>query len=285
MIHFGSFRWAAIAGTGAALFAACIGPIVRAHFWRRAAPPDEYVGVVPFLDDEERAVRVQGKRSLLIGGTRGVGYGTALALAKAGSHVTIVGRSEQSGMKAVKRIQSELSRSKHATGASVEFLQGDLGTVCDALKLVRTLEAKVSDQNRRYDFLIVTAATFPDWSQPLKNVDGVEKSFAIAVVGRFLIYRNMHRFMESKFRVLNVLASGVTSIALPLNREIVSGVRNVKGLMEAVMTFALGNEIMLESLFKHDPNIASRVTMVSTHPGLLKTGMYIPLRRSDIKAL
>ena len=40
--------------------------------------------------------RVKGKNALLIGGTRGVGMGTALALYRAGAHVTIVGRSDHS---------------------------------------------------------------------------------------------------------------------------------------------------------------------------------------------
>jgi len=43
--------------------------------------------------------RVKGKNALLIGGTRGVGMGTALALYRAGAHVTIVGRSDHSGAK------------------------------------------------------------------------------------------------------------------------------------------------------------------------------------------
>ena len=84
MAQSSSIRWAAIAGTGVALFAASLGPLIRAMHWHQTATLDEIVGAVPFLTEDQLAVQVKGKRSLLIGGTRGVGYGTALALAKAG---------------------------------------------------------------------------------------------------------------------------------------------------------------------------------------------------------
>lgn len=56
------------------------------------------------------------EHALLIGGTRGIGFGTAQALAKAGAHVTIVGRSKNNGAKAVSTIQ-DLSKD----GGSVQL--------------------------------------------------------------------------------------------------------------------------------------------------------------------
>ena len=180
--------------------AICLRPLAKSLLWMNSAPPDEDVGAIDFLSTEQLATHVKGKQALLIGGTRGVGYGTALALAKAGAHVTIVGRNENSGMSSVSKILAASSES----GSVVEFLQGDIVTVCSATNLVDRLVAR----NKRYDFAVISAATFPDWTKPLQNEDGIDKSFGIAVVGRYLIYRNMHRFMASNARVLNVLASG-----------------------------------------------------------------------------
>ncbi len=47
-------------------------------------------------------------------------------------------------------------------------------------------------REKKFDYAVISAATFPDWTKPLQNEDGIDKSFAIAVVGRFIIYRNMY---------------------------------------------------------------------------------------------
>ena len=209
------------------------------------------------------------EHALLIGGTRGIGFGTAQALAKAGAHVTIVGRSKNNGAKAVSTIQ-DLSKD----GGSVQFVQGDLGTVCSSLALADRL----ASQDTRYDFAVVTAAIFPDWTQPLQNEDGLDKSIAIAVVGRWIMYRNMYRFMKNdeNSRILNVLASGeklpARAVAM-FDKDIVTGKRNVSSLFEAMMNFAISNEIVVDSLHTYDEHF-SKFTMVSTHPGLLKTDLH-----------
>jgi len=216
---------------------------------------------------------VKGKHALLIGGTRGVGFGTAQALAAAGAHVTIVGRNKDSGAKAASKIQDALGSSASSGSKSkVEFIQGDIGTVCTAMELVERFES----QGKRFDFAVVSAATFPDWTRPLQNDDGLDKSFAIGVVGRFLVYRNMHRFMKGKARVLNVMASGHKAPVDMFDEDIATGDRNVTSLIEAMMTFGIGNEIMIESLFKYDKNYVDekKFTMVSTHPGILSTDLH-----------
>ena len=155
----------------------------------------------------------------------------------------------------------------------VEFVQGDIGTVCTALNLVERLES----QGKRYDFLVVSAAIFPDWNRPLQDEDGLDRSFAIAVVGRFLIYRNLHRFMNDNARVLNVLASGTKMPVKMFDQDIAAGDRNVTSLIQAMMAFGIGNEIMIESLFKYDENHVdnNKFTMVSTHLGMLSTDLHL----------
>jgi hypothetical protein len=110
------------------------------------------------------------------------------------------------------------------------------------------------------------------------NEDGVDKSFGIGAVGRFLMYRNMHRFMNSNSRILNVLASGEQWPAKVIemwDRDIASGKKEVSSLIEGILNFALANEIMIDSLYKFDDNFSNGTfTMVSTHPGILKTDLH-----------
>jgi NAD(P)-dependent dehydrogenase (short-subunit alcohol dehydrogenase family) len=230
-------------------------------------PLDEAIGPVPLLSTQDLSFRVKGKHALIIGGTRGVGFGTALALAAAGAHVTIVGRSTESGDKAVYEIQKATTDS----GSVVNYIQGDIGTVCNCVELIRKLE----EANVRYDFAVVSAATFPDWTQPLQSEDGVDKSFGIAALGRFMMYRNMHRFMKANARILNVLASGDKLPVQMWDKDLALGKKNVSGLVEGILNFALANEIMIDSLYKFDDNFSTGTfTMVSTHPGMLKTDLH-----------
>lgn len=140
------------------------------------------------------------------------------------------------------------------------------------MKLIEQLSASPTS----YDFAVVSAATFPEWTKPLQNVDGLDKSFAIAVMGRFLVYRNAHRFMNKHARIVNVLASGEKLPVEFFDKDIATGERNVTGLLEAMITFAVGNEIMMDGLYTYDNRYASKdyFTMISTHPGTLQTDLH-----------
>ena len=253
------------------------------------APFDVSIGHIEVLSLSKLSVHYRGKNAILIGGTRGVGYGIALAMAKAGASVTLVGRSEATGRSAAKEIRAELSETEGVgeekggnndydiIGNRVRFMRGDIGTVCAANDLVERLATAPT----KYDYLVVTAATFPDWSAPtLLNEDGVDQSFAIAVVGRFIIYNNMRKFMRiadgsAVPRVLNVLASGKRFYPKSFDRELAAGKREAKNLIEAMMAFAIGNEIMQIALDRKGGGDEKKAfTRVSTHPGLLVTDLH-----------
>ena len=231
------------------------------------APADEIIGNIPVLSQNELASIYAGKKALFIGGTRGVGYGTALAMAQAGADVTLVGRREVSGAAALEKIRASTNNENQR----LDFVQGDLGSVQSTYELIETLESR----SERYDYLVVTAMTFPDWSAPtLMNEDGFDQSFFIGVVGRFIIYRNMHRFLrDNNPRILNVLAAGEKPMT-HLDRELASGKRNPTSLLDDLSNIALANDIMLIGLQEKDSNISGKTTVVSTHPGLLKTDLH-----------
>ena len=55
-------------------------PLVTTLIWLKQAPADDYIGKIPLLSTEQLMSHVKGKNALLVGGTRGVGMGTALLL-------------------------------------------------------------------------------------------------------------------------------------------------------------------------------------------------------------
>ncbi len=279
--------YTALAAGGLFLFYMSLPTIMTAVTKMQMNPLDEELGSLiqekgaPSYDEIKALGIIAGKSALVVGGTRGVGFGTALALAKSGaSVVTVVGRSEASGSKAVSRIKEELGSDSKS---SVNFLQGDIGTVASAKELLEKLQTCET----RYDYLIVTAAIFP---QPKKrnpsplNEDGIEKSFAIGVVGRFLLFRGAHSFMKAPTAshspmILNVLAAG-TSMGRPFDRKLV---RSLHGFhLFNIANFALGNEIILHKLTTHDGESGGQnsdgapfaIPVITTHPGFLKTDLH-----------
>lgn len=103
--------------------AVSIKPLVTTLIWLKQAPADDYIGNIPLLSTEQLVPHVKGKNALLVGGTRGVGMGTALALYRAGANVTIVGRSEHSGAKAIATIQKLSPSTPTSIPGSINFVQ------------------------------------------------------------------------------------------------------------------------------------------------------------------
>jgi NAD(P)-dependent dehydrogenase (short-subunit alcohol dehydrogenase family) len=95
----------------------------------------------------------------------------------------------------VSRIANELPEKSSSSSPKINFVQGDIGTVASTNELLE----KLRRGDARYDYLIVTAAIFPQPKSrnpsPL-NDDGVENSFGVGLVGRFLLYRKAHTFMN-----------------------------------------------------------------------------------------
>jgi len=268
-------------------FTAAVGGVMAAVTKLQFNPMNEELGQViqekgaPTSEEISELGVLKGKTALVVGGTRGSGYGTALAFAQSGASVTIVGRSEASGSKAVSKIMDELPDDDSSPPTTVKYLQGDIGTVASTKDLVERL----TKGETRYDYLVVTAAIFP---QPQKrnpsplNDDGVEKSFGIAVVGRFLLYRNAHSFMTPPSAdnayspmILNVCAAGCGKLGY-FNRKLVFSLGWPH--MLNIMNFAVGNELMLHKLVSEEKGNSDgtpfQIPIISTHPGYLKTDLH-----------
>lgn len=243
------------------LLALSLRPTCLFLFRLMLAEPDENLGSFPVLAPKD--LNFKGKRAVLIGGTRGVGYGIALALAQGGASVTIVGRNAETGQAAVEKIGAERTT----------YLQGDIGTIQSAFALVQELE-----QHGPFDILVNSAAVFPNWkADSLLQEDGLDRSFAIAVMGRYIVYRQSHQFMNDMPVVLNIMASGSAQghrfHQNRVDRELVTGSKTVTSLFQSLMFWSLANEIMLIGLFRKGI-LPESATLVTTHPGLLKTDLH-----------
>jgi NAD(P)-dependent dehydrogenase (short-subunit alcohol dehydrogenase family) len=77
---------------------------------------------------------LHGKTAVVSGSTGGIGYSTALALARLGARVVVTGRMAERVDAAVKKLQAE-SKATDAVG-----VHGDLTSAEGATHLVRTIQ-------------------------------------------------------------------------------------------------------------------------------------------------
>lgn len=75
--------------------------------------------------------KLDGKVALITGGTRGIGYATALLFLKEGAKVAITGRSEKHGKEAIHKLKNERFK-------DMIFIQGDVSKSADAKKMIQT---------------------------------------------------------------------------------------------------------------------------------------------------
>lgn len=125
---------------------------------------------------------MKDKIILITGATSGIGFQTALTLAKMGAQVIITGRSQRTAEEAVTSIKSTSGNSR------VDYLLVDLS----AQKNVRALAEQFKAQYERLNVLINNAGLAA--SKKELTEEGLESNFAMNVVTPFLL---THMLMDS----------------------------------------------------------------------------------------
>ena len=125
---------------------------------------------------------MKDKIILVTGATSGIGFQTALSLAKMGAQVIVTGRSQKSAQEAVTKLKAESGNER------VDFLLADLSVQ----KNVRALAEQFKERYERLDILINNAGLAA--SKYELTEEGVESDFAMNVVAPFLL---THLLMNS----------------------------------------------------------------------------------------
>lgn len=118
----------------------------------------------------------RGRIVLITGGTSGMGFEDAKALAAAGARVVIAARNPQRGQDAIDRIEAAVPE------ARVQFERVDLSD----LSSVRALSQRLAATLPRLDVLINNAAIMAPPERGL-SVDGLEMQFATNYAGHFVL--------------------------------------------------------------------------------------------------
>jgi NAD(P)-dependent dehydrogenase (short-subunit alcohol dehydrogenase family) len=221
----------------------------------------------------------QNTRTIVItGGTGGIGYHSALGIAKTGARVIITGRNRERGEAAVKQIIEATGNDK------VALVMGDVSSLAGVDALARDL----LNQVERIDVLVNNAGYLG--SEPKKSDDGFEMHFAVNVLAPWRLTQALLTALEAddEARVLNV-AGGDKPAAVDVdNLQADKGFRGLmtythsKSVLEA-MSMAMARALQPKGVTVHVvfPGRAStamtRSLTLKAVPGLMKV-MY-PLFR------
>jgi NAD(P)-dependent dehydrogenase (short-subunit alcohol dehydrogenase family) len=117
-----------------------------------------------------------GKLAVVTGATGGLGYETALALARAGAEVLVAGRNEEKGRVAIEQIKRAVPR------ANVRFAMLDLASLAS----VRAFAASMSASGQPVDLLINNAGVMDLPGRRLTE-DGFEQQFGTNHLSHFAL--------------------------------------------------------------------------------------------------
>jgi NAD(P)-dependent dehydrogenase (short-subunit alcohol dehydrogenase family) len=116
-----------------------------------------------------------GKTAVVTGATGGLGYETALALAKAGAEVILTGRDDQKGRSAIEKISGEV------IGAKISYEHLDLASLASITDFAQRMHVRQS-----LDLLINNAGVMA-LPRRQTTADGFEMQFGTNYLGHFAL--------------------------------------------------------------------------------------------------
>ncbi|KAF9330777.1 Retinol dehydrogenase 12 [Linnemannia elongata] len=203
------------------------------------------------------------KVAVLTGGASGLGYMTAMAVAKAGYHLIIGDRATELGIRAVEAIKAK-TKNMH-----VEFLYLDLGSFKD----VREFAGEISRRTDTVDLLINNAGVM-DLPKFRPTAEGHDSQFGINYLGHFYLTVLLLQLVKRapKARIVMTASSahyGTSKINYPgiTSAKAYDRINNYCGSKLATVMFV---RALARSLAKTNPN----VTVNCLHPGACYTNLF-----------
>ncbi|GMR11408.1 MAG: SDR family oxidoreductase [Anaerolineae bacterium] len=199
-----------------------------------------------------------GKTALVTGATSGIGYQTALGLAREGANVVLGGRDEDRARKAVDAIRRDIN------GPQIDYLIADLSSMAG----VRRFAAAYLDRHSRLDILVNNVGGFYLTRQ--LSVDGYEKTFALNHLSYFLLTELLRDLLiaSAPARIVNVSSEAHRNSSIHFEDPHL--IRRYWGMT------AYGQSKLANVLFTYE--LAHRlvdtgVTANALHPGFVRTGL------------
>ncbi|WP_425374972.1 SDR family NAD(P)-dependent oxidoreductase, partial [Methylobacterium segetis] len=131
---------------------------------------------------------LQGRIALVTGATSGIGYETALGLARAGLRVGLVGRAQGRARASAEAIRQAVP------GAEIDVFVADLSAQSE----IRRLAGAVREAYPRLDVLVNNAGAIFDRRET--TVDGIERTWALDHLGYVLLTLDLLDLLKATAR-------------------------------------------------------------------------------------
>lgn len=204
------------------------------------------------------------KHIVVTGATSGIGEETALALAKTGAKIVIIGRTEAKCTAAINRIKAKSS------GADIDYLLADFSSI----KSTQAVTHAYLEKYDRLDILVNNAGAL--FGKRLVSEDGLEMHIAVNHVGPFVLTTELEALLRQtaaetggEVRVVNVSSDAHYSGVNWDDVQYASSYKSIK---------AYGQSKAMNVLFTHE--MARRlegtgVTVNALHPGVVGTNIFL----------
>jgi NAD(P)-dependent dehydrogenase (short-subunit alcohol dehydrogenase family) len=202
-----------------------------------------------------------GRLAVVTGATGGLGYETALALAKAGAEVVLTGRDDHKGASAIEKISREV------TGAKTSYQHLDLASLVSVAEFAQRIHARQS-----LDFLINNAGVMA-LPRRQTTADGFEMQFGTNYLGHFALTARLMPLLRraSGPRVVNV--SSLAHRTGFIHFDDLQGAR-VYSPWRAYGQSKLATLMFALELQRRSDAKGWNLTSTAAHPGFARTGLF-----------
>ena len=201
-----------------------------------------------------------GKVALVTGASSGLGFESAIKMARMGSRVVMVARNRSRG-------EAALDLARRRSGAmSLSLLVGDLASMA----AVRGLAATVTETSPRLDILVNNAGSVNLGRHT--TPEGFEQTFAANYLGHFLLTTLLLPLLirSRPSRIVNVSSAAYRQATLDFDN--LQFERGGYGIMRAYGRSKLAQILFTQELGRR--LAGSGVSAYSLHPGAVATGIW-----------
>ncbi|MBE7450408.1 MAG: SDR family oxidoreductase [Kofleriaceae bacterium] len=196
------------------------------------------------------------RTALVTGSTDGIGKATALALARAGLHVIVHGRSRPRVDRAIAELSAEVP------GAQLDGVSFDLGSLAS----VRKGAAEVAARAPALHVLVNNAGIFA--AERGLTGDGIETTLAVNHVGPYLLTHLLTPQLEAGAPARVIILSSIAHTRGRIHMDDLMLERAYSGYAAYAQSKLANVMHALDLAARHDP---ARIAVYCLHPGVIST--------------
>jgi NAD(P)-dependent dehydrogenase (short-subunit alcohol dehydrogenase family) len=205
----------------------------------------------------------RGKLALITGATGGLGYETALALARAGADVVLTGRNAEKGASALARIRDEVP------DARISYESLDLS----ALANVAAFAERFSAEHRHLDILVNNAGVMAPPTRQL-TADGFELQFGTNYLSHFALTARLLPLLMAAPAARVVPLASVAARQGTIDFANLQSERDYKPMVAYGQTKLACLMFGFELQRRSDAN-GWGITSIAAHPGVARTELVV----------